>query len=118
MEKTDVGILFGSKLGEKLKLCPLYHDIDLIITVPFHLKKYRIRGYNQSLYSAEDILTVIDIEFSESELIRNAATESQTKKSRYNRYEDMQDIFNVVNLEMLNGQHILQIDDIITIGPL
>ena len=81
-----------------------------------HLKKLRIRGYNQSLYIAEGISEILDVPFSEAELIRSAATERQTKKSRYNRYENMQDVFEVVKPEQLNGKHILLIDDVITTG--
>ena len=114
--KTEVGILLGNKLGERLKSSPLYQHIDLIIPVPLHLKKLRIRGYNQSLYIAEGISKVLDVPFSEAELIRSAATESQTKKSRYNRYENMQDVFKVVKPEQLSGKHILLIDDVITTG--
>jgi len=114
--KTEVGVLLGNKLGERLKSSSLYQDIDLIIPVPLHLKKLRIRGYNQSLYIAEGISKVLDVPFSEAELIRSAATESQTKKSRYNRYENMQDVFKVVKPEQLSGKHILLIDDVITTG--
>jgi ComF family protein len=114
--KTEVGVLLGNKLGERLKSSPLYQDIDLIIPVPLHLKKLRIRGYNQSLYIAEGISQILDVPFSEAELIRSAATESQTKKSRYNRYENMQDVFKVVKPEQLSGKHILLIDDVITTG--
>ena len=114
--KTEVGILLGNKLGERLKSSSLYQDIDLIIPVPLHLKKLRIRGYNQSLYIAEGISQILDVPFSEAEVIRSAATESQTKKSRYNRYENMQDVFKVVKPEQLSGKHILLIDDVITTG--
>lgn len=114
--KTEVGVLLGNKLGERLKSSSLYQDIDWIIPVPLHLKKLRIRGYNQSLYIAEGISKVLDVPFSEAELIRSAATESQTKKSRYNRYENMQDVFKVVKPDQLSGKHILLIDDVITTG--
>ena len=114
--KTEVGVLLGNKLGERLKFSPLYQDIDLIIPVPLHLKKLRIRGYNQSLYIAEGISQILDVPFSEAELIRSAATESQTKKSRYKRYENMQDVFKVVKPEQLSRKHILLIDDVITTG--
>ncbi|WP_225872382.1 ComF family protein [Pedobacter frigidisoli] len=47
--KTAVGIALGSLLGERLKASPLYNGIDLVIPVPLHRKKLRLRGYNQIL---------------------------------------------------------------------
>jgi len=114
--KTDIGILLGNMLGERLNLSSLYKDIDLIIPVPLHLKKLRQRGYNQSTYIAEGISNVMSIPFSEKDLIRNIATESQTKKSRYNRYENMQEVFKVVKPDSLKNKHILLVDDVITTG--
>jgi len=94
----------------------LYSDIDLIIPVPLHLKKFRIRGYNQSLFIAEGIAKALAVPFSELDLIRSTATESQTKKNRYNRYENMQGVFAVANIESIRGKHILLVDDVITTG--
>jgi predicted amidophosphoribosyltransferase len=56
------------------------------------------------------------IGISEDHLIRNNATESQTKKSRYNRYENMRDVFKVNSPEDIIGKHILLVDDVITTG--
>lgn len=114
--KTEIGIFLGSKLGERLNMSSLYEDIDLIIPVPLHHKKLRKRGYNQSSFIAMGISSVMEIPFSENDLIRSAETESQTKKSRYNRYENMQDVFKVADPKLLSGKHILLVDDVITTG--
>ena len=58
----------------------------------------------------------MDINFNDVNLIRTAFTESQTNKSRYNRYENMQDVFKINSPEMLTGKHILLVDDVITTG--
>lgn len=114
--KTDVGIFLGTKLGERLKVSALYSDIDTIIPVPLHLKKFRKRGYNQSTFIAKGISAMMNIPFSETDLIRSTSTDSQTKKSRYNRYENMQGVFKVVNPELMSGKHILLVDDVVTTG--
>ncbi|WP_244214209.1 ComF family protein [Pedobacter jejuensis] len=114
--KTDVGIFLGNMLGERLKISPVYNDIDLIIPVPLHHKKLRLRGYNQSSYIAEGIAEKMDVLFDESVLIRAISTESQTKKSRYSRYENMKAVFKTNNAQSIIGKHILLVDDVITTG--
>ncbi len=115
-DKTAVGIKLGNLLGERLKLSEQYAKIDLIIPVPLHPKKERTRGYNQSKYIADGIAEVLNVPVSNSLLIRKQSTESQTKKSRYIRYENMQDVFQISNVEELENLHVLLVDDVITTG--
>jgi len=114
--KTEVGILLGNLLGERLKSSPLYQAIDLVIPVPLHHKKLRLRGYNQSTFIAEGLAEKLNIPFRENILIRTISTESQTRKSRYNRYENMKEVFKIQNFEGVTDKHILLIDDVITTG--
>lgn len=114
--KTEVGIILGNLLGERLKSSPLYQEVDLIIPVPLHLKKLRSRGYNQSTFIAEGISQTMNVLFTEKVLLRNIATESQTKKSRYNRYENMLEVFSISNQQNILNKHILLVDDVITTG--
>lgn len=114
--QTNVGVKLGNLLGDKLKLGSQYHDIDLIIPVPLHPKKERLRGYNQSEFIADGIAEVLDVAVSTTHLLRDKSTESQTKKNRYTRYENMQSVFNVKDKEQLANLHVLLIDDVITTG--
>lgn len=114
--QTALGHKLGTMLGERLKLSVLYHDIDLIIPVPLHPTKERIRGYNQSKYIADGIAAALQIPVSNTHLLRINATESQTKKSRYVRYENMDSVFSVSNGKDLEKLHILLVDDVITTG--
>ncbi len=114
--KTDVGVLMGKLLAQKLKESELYKDIDLIIPVPLHQKKLRLRGYNQSEYIAIGLGKEMEIPFTTTNLARKKATESQTKKARYTRFENMLQVFEIKNAEELKDKHILLIDDVITTG--
>jgi len=114
--KTEVGIFLGGMLGDRLKSGSIYKDIDLIVPVPLHPKKFRLRGYNQSTFIAQGTSEKMDVPFSEKFLFRNKATDSQTKKSRYNRYENMKAVFKVEQQEEIRGKHILLIDAVITTG--
>ena len=114
--KTEVGTFLGGLLGERLKASPYYMGIDIIIPVPLHQKKLRTRGYNQSTFIAEGASKKMDVRFSEDILIRSVSTESQTKKNRFNRYENMQDVFKINFANQILGKHILLVDDVITTG--
>ena len=114
--QTEVGVKLGNLLGERLKLSNQYSNIDLIIPVPLHPKKERLRGYNQSEYIAKGIADVLKVPVSINNLLRNKITDSQTKKARYTRYENMQAVFNIKHLEQLQKLHVLLVDDVITTG--
>ncbi len=114
--QTAVGIKLGNLLGERLKISDHYSTIDLIIPVPLHPQKERTRGYNQSKFIADGIAEVLQVPVSNLHLLRNLSTSSQTKKSRYSRYENMQEVFQISNAEELKDLHILLVDDVITTG--
>lgn len=114
--KTEVGVKLGQLLAEKIKLNVLYQNVDVIIPVPLHHKKQKIRGYNQSNYIANGIAENLNIEVNTECLLKTKPTETQTKKSRYTRYENMQYVFRIDNAEQLKDKHILLVDDVITTG--
>ncbi|SFG62950.1 ComF family protein [Pedobacter insulae] len=114
--KTQVGVKLGGLLGEKLNDSEYYKDVDYIIPVPLHHKKERERGYNQSSYIAKGVAARMNVPVKENKLIRKRVTETQTKKSRYNRYENMLTVFEIVDPAVLKNKHILLLDDVITTG--
>ncbi|WP_443945529.1 ComF family protein [Pedobacter sp. AW1-32] len=114
--KIEIGFYLGSLLGERLKDNPNYKDINFIIPVPLHPKKLKKRGYNQCSHIAKGLSEIIQKPIIEDVLFRKEKRESQTTKNRYNRYENMQMVFNVASFDKLQNQHVLLIDDIITTG--
>lgn len=114
--RQDLGFKLGTMIGERLLMNAIYEGIDLIIPVPLHRKRQRQRGYNQSLCIANGISSRLNIPVNTVCLLRKKATSSQTKKGRYNRFENMLDVFLVVQAERLKDKHILLVDDVITTG--
>jgi predicted amidophosphoribosyltransferase len=49
-------------------------------------------------------------------LVRTTASESQTRKSRFRRWENVKEIFAVSDLKALENKHILLVDDVLTTG--
>jgi predicted amidophosphoribosyltransferase len=49
-------------------------------------------------------------------LFRSEATETQTNKSRYERWENVVAIFKLKDTKSLENKHLLLVDDVITTG--
>lgn len=114
--RYEVGIKLGMMMAEQLLKSEFYLDVDVIIPVPLHKSKEKKRGYNQSLCIAEGLSAVLGLPISNDTMIRTMATESQTRKGRYSRHENMISAFKVVKPLDLAGKHILIVDDVITTG--
>ncbi len=114
--KTELGVKMGQMLGKQLKLSNFFGDLTVIVPVPLHERKLRVRGYNQSECIARGIEQELGLELWPDLLTRVKATASQTKKNRYRRYENMKEVFCVDKQKDLSSQHILLVDDVITTG--
>ena len=113
---TEIGTLLGSIYGETLKATAPFDRIDFIVPIPLHPARLRKRGYNQSAFFAKGLSLSLQKPALEDIVVRNKATESQTKKNRYDRYENMQGTFVVTNPELIAHKHILLVDDVLTTG--
>lgn len=112
---TELGIFLGELYGKELKESSLFADCDAIVPVPLHRKKIRTRGYNQSDFIADGLSKVMNIPVHKKILVRTVATATQTRKSRYARFENVDSVFQL-NGEKTNAKHFLLVDDIITTG--
>ncbi|MBK9291958.1 MAG: ComF family protein [Bacteroidetes bacterium] len=112
----DAGLFLGREIGKAIRSSELYSDVSLLVPVPLHPKRERKRGYNQSEVIARGINEITGIAISRNNLLRGVATQTQTKKSREERWKNVKDIFAVRQPEAFAGQHLLLIDDVITTG--
>ena len=115
-DKQDIGIYLGKQFGYDLHKADWAKNIDLILPVPLHPRKEAERGYNQSGLIAEGISEVLHIPVLADGLYRTRHTESQTKKSRAERIENMQEAFGVGHIRQLQHKHVLLVDDVLTTG--
>ncbi|MBN2892826.1 MAG: ComF family protein [Bacteroidales bacterium] len=113
--KPEIGNELGRYLGQELQKSDL-DDFDVILPVPLHTKKMKIRGYNQSEAIAQGIKHVIDKPVDTKSVVRAVFTDTQTKKGKVERWENVKDIFEVKNAKKLENKHILIVDDVITTG--
>lgn len=90
--------------------------IDAIIPVPLHISKKRIRGFNQSDLICKGLSEVTRLPVDYTSLQRITKTATQTKRSRYERWINVEGIFSVSDAEHVKGKHFLLVDDVITTG--
>lgn len=112
----EVGIIIGEKYGHELLENPIFRSVNVIVPIPLHPDKERIRGYNQSEMFGIGLSESMNIPQDTKHFLKATSTESQTKKNRYNRWENVKEIFTIVDEDFFKGKHILLIDDIITTG--
>jgi ComF family protein len=112
----DVGKMVGKLYGYELKESQYFQHIDFIIPVPLHPKKLKRRGFNQSSFFAEGLSDAMRVPVNTTCLYRKVDSQTQTKKSRYNRWENVGDIFGVKNSEIIKDKFILLVDDVVTTG--
>jgi ComF family protein len=112
----QIGNLLGNMAGEQLNKNEIFNTVDFIIPVPLHKKRLKERGYNQSACFAEGLSAKLNAAVEDNNLVRAKSTETQTHKSRFARFENMQEIFAVSNPEKLINKHVLLVDDVITTG--
>nr|WP_242691602.1 phosphoribosyltransferase family protein [Pedobacter sp. SYSU D00823] len=114
--RPDVGTKLGIAYGKQLLESSSIVLPDIIVPVPLHPKRQKKRGYNQSESFAQGLSQSLNIPVNTSCLQRGTFTATQTKKSRFLRFENMKDVFTLSYGETLQGKHILLVDDIITTG--
>ncbi|MCO5946166.1 ComF family protein [Mucilaginibacter flavidus] len=114
--QQQIGNLLGNIAGGQLAKNEIFNTVDYIIPVPLHKKRFRERGYNQSTRFAEGLADKLNAAVEEDNLVRVKSTETQTHKSRFARFENMQEVFVIINPEKLKGKHVLLVDDVITTG--
>jgi len=112
----EVGRKMGNLFGYELIQNPLYDDIDALIPVPLHPKKERKRGFNQSVEICNGMSEMMNRPIILGNLVRELYTSSQTRKGRFERWENVSGIFNVKNETPLIGMHLLLVDDVVTTG--
>lgn len=112
----ELGILMGKILGETLLLSERFSRVNVIVPLPLHPRKERIRGFNQAEVLAMGISSVTGWPINAEALQRRSFTETQTHKNRIDRWENIKGKFECLNAGALIGKHVLLVDDVITTG--
>ncbi|MCW3804453.1 ComF family protein [Plebeiibacterium marinum] len=106
----------GKMIAHNLSESNLFSTIDYIIPVPLHPAKLNKRGYNQSEIISNGISKITKIPVETDILFKTLNTSTQTKKNRFERWKNAENIYELRNSSKIKGKKILLIDDVLTTG--
>lgn len=112
----ELGFFLGRLMGTSLSDSERFSFIDALMPLPLFPIKEKKRGYNQAAVLCEGMAEVLQKPVLYDVMIRTANTETQTKKGRVERWQNMEGKFQLVKPSSITGKHILLVDDVITTG--
>lgn len=112
----EVGRELGRIYGSELLQSSDFARSECIVPVPLHPAKERMRGYNQSRVFGEGLSESMTSTALCDAIERVRKTDTQTKKSRFERWNNVETVFEVKLPDLIRGKRVLLIDDVITTG--
>jgi len=112
----EVGIYLGKLMGWALAQSNRFSSIDALIPLPLHKSKEHKRGYNQATILCEGISSVLSKPVLRNVVTRPEQTETQTRKGRIQRWQNMEGKFALSAIDAIQDKHLLLVDDVVTTG--
>ncbi|AZQ43103.1 ComF family protein [Nonlabens ponticola] len=113
--REEVGTFMGQWLTQLLIEDGILNDVDVVVPVPVHPKRKRLRGYNQVTKFGKCLSDGLDVSFRESVLLKKHHTKKQAQLSQTMRSDETQSPY-VLQEHLPEGSHVLLVDDVITTG--
>ncbi|HET9057333.1 MAG TPA: ComF family protein [Chitinophagaceae bacterium] len=114
--KKEVGAFLGNRLALQLKNSTRFAQIDALLPLPLFPHKLKLRGYNQAAVIADGMSEVLEIPVLNNVITRKIFTETQTRKGRTDRWQNVKESFALLNGDAIQNKHVLLVDDVITTG--
>lgn len=115
-DHPEIGEEMGRLLAREFTEAGFFDGIDLIVPVPLARSRERHRGYNQSRCIAEGISSVTGLTVYDRAVRRTVFEKSQTQMRHWERQENVEGVFQLVDAEAVRGRHLLLVDDVVTTG--
>jgi ComF family protein len=111
-----LGIYLGKVMGKQLKESGRFSTVNALVPLPLFPSKEKKRGFNQAKILCDGIAEIMEIPVITNSILRKEHTDSQTRKSRVERWQNMEGKFEVADTSFISGKHILLVDDVVTTG--
>jgi len=116
-EKTYLYKTFSKIMEKDEKICRfLKEHCDIIIPVPMHKDKQKIRGYNQTELVAKEIAGLLKKKIDTKTLLKVKNNQTQSTLTKSQRIENVRGVFEVSNPSNIKNKRIVLFDDIYTTG--
>ena len=114
-KNKELGTQLGRMMGESLKKSNRF-TIDALIPLPLFPAKEKKRGYNQAAILCEGIAESLQVPVLSDVIIRSQHTDTQTKKGRIERWQNMEGKFVLAKPGAIANKRVLLVDDVVTTG--
>ncbi|MBU2869534.1 ComF family protein [Colwellia sp. E2M01] len=117
--RFELANLFASLLyaqWQKTMESTLIPPADLVISVPLHVKKWQVRGYNQAHLIAQDFAQQLALPYEKDVIIRCKHNQSQIGKTGSQRRKNLANAFKLKQGLASHIKHVIIIDDVVTTG--
>jgi ComF family protein len=111
----ELGLQLGRMMGSGLAQSGRF-PVTAVVPLPLFASREKRRGYNQAAVLCEGISEILQVPVLENAVTRSKSTETQTRKSRVERWSNMEGKFELAHPEQISGRHILLVDDVVTTG--
>ncbi|TCZ65105.1 ComF family protein [Flaviaesturariibacter aridisoli] len=112
----ELATYLGRLMGGQLAAVPRFDTVDALLPLPLHRSREKARGYNQAELLCRGMAEAWERPLWTDAVHRNSATDTQTKKGRLERWQNMNGRFAVPDPDRLEGRHLLLVDDVVTTG--
>ena len=92
-----------------------FWGVEVIVPIPLHRRKKRLRGYNQAAVIAKQLGKIMGIPVDCNSIVRNRYTRPQKELNDKERKQNLKQAFTVTN-KWKKYKRVLLIDDIYTTG--
>jgi ComF family protein len=114
--KKELAEYLGQLYGQELLQSGIAYYVDTVVPVPLHRNKLKARGFNQSEWFARGLATGLGKKLNVTALNRIRETSTQTRKKKFERWENVEGIFELTRPDEFKDSHVLLVDDVITTG--
>lgn len=111
----ELALELGGMMGQGMAEAPRLEKACLV-PLPLFASREKKRGYNQATLLCEGIAQQTGWPLRSDLVQRRRHTDSQTRKSRIERWLNMEGNFELVRSNDLETQHICLVDDVLTTG--
>jgi len=111
----DLGLQLGRLLGKYLVQSDRF-NAEALVPLPLFEVKEKRRGYNQATVLCDGIAEIMKIPVLKNAVSRPQHTDTQTKKGRLERWQNMEGKFVLQDEKAIADKHLLLVDDVITTG--
>ena len=112
----ELGFYLGRLMGQALASSNRFSFIDALIPLPLFPAKERKRGYNQASLLCEGMAEALQKPVLKNVVVRTSYTDTQTKKGRVERWQNMEGRFELIDPHAIEGKQLLLVDDVVTTG--